>query len=257
MTQWCSPGLDQMAELALPAAGSIPFPWPVEAERTRLSARVAREGEPVMIYADDALVLSVLAVGVLVRLTALWQAGEALSAEALAELHPDDLDDVLTELFAAEALCRPEAYAALRVVRAAEREAELAARRAARKAPRQRLVAPDPWPSPSAGRWTGTRDEYYGVERTGPPSVTGVYLLHDDAGRLLYVGQSKDLGSRIGGHFDKPWTRYVARECPDLDTSLWLEAGEIRWGKPLLNRDRDCRGRCAALPARRPKGSAL
>ena len=68
------------------------------------------------------------------------------------------------------------------------------------------------------------------------PTTPGVYLMKDEAGRVIYVGKAKDLRSRAGSYFlkaaaEEPRTARLVDEIRDIDyvealtpppTSSWL-----------------------------------
>ena len=54
------------------------------------------------------------------------------------------------------------------------------------------------------------------------PHKPGVYLMKDEAGRVIYVGKAKDLRHRAGSYFLKaaaedPRTSRLVREIRDID----------------------------------------
>lgn len=80
------------------------------------------------------------------------------------------------------------------------------------------------------------------------PRRAGVYALHDDAGRLLYVGKAQDIRARIRTHlrdtdrsnFFRGWAQQVARvDVRPVDSdleALLIEAELIRRWRPPFNR---------------------
>ena len=82
------------------------------------------------------------------------------------------------------------------------------------------------------------------------PDTPGVYLFHDQAGRVLYVGKAKSLRARVGSYFlkaaaeDQRTTRLV-REAYDVDfieaesevDALLMEARLIKDIQPKYNRE--------------------
>ena len=82
------------------------------------------------------------------------------------------------------------------------------------------------------------------------PHKPGVYLMKDDAGRVIYVGKAKDLRSRAGSYFlkaaaDEPRTARLVREIRDIDfleadsevDALLIEARLIKDIQPKFNQD--------------------
>ena len=82
------------------------------------------------------------------------------------------------------------------------------------------------------------------------PHSPGVYLMKDDAGRVLYVGKAKNLRSRAGSYFLKaaaedPRTAQLVREIRDIDyidaeseiDAMLMEARLIKDIQPRFNRD--------------------
>lgn len=82
------------------------------------------------------------------------------------------------------------------------------------------------------------------------PHAPGVYLMKDDAGRVIYVGKAKDLRSRAGSYFLKAAiedqrTALLVPEIRDIDflqtesevDALLLEARLIKDIQPKYNRD--------------------
>ncbi len=82
------------------------------------------------------------------------------------------------------------------------------------------------------------------------PHAPGVYLMKDDAGRVIYVGKAKDLRNRVGSYFLKAAaedqrTAGLVREIRDLDylqtesevDALLVEARLIKDILPKYNRD--------------------
>ena len=65
--------------------------------------------------------------------------------------------------------------------------------------------------------------------------LSGVYFLID-VGRIVYVGQSTNISSRVGQHCaDKTFTSWASIECPE-DFRLTLERFYIKKFDPPLNR---------------------
>lgn len=82
------------------------------------------------------------------------------------------------------------------------------------------------------------------------PHSPGVYLMKDDAGRVLYVGKAKNLRARAGSYFLKaaaedPRTAQLVREIRDIDyidaeseiDAMLMEARLIKDIQPRFNRD--------------------
>src|SRR3990172_9446288 len=81
------------------------------------------------------------------------------------------------------------------------------------------------------------------------PHAPGVYLMKDDAGRVIYVGKAKDLRNRAGSYFLKaaaedPRTAQLVQEIRDIDfipaeseiDALLVEARLIKDILPKFNR---------------------
>lgn len=82
------------------------------------------------------------------------------------------------------------------------------------------------------------------------PHKPGVYLMKDEAGRVIYVGKAKDLRNRAGSYFLKaaavdPRTSQLVREIRDIDyleaesevDAVLMEARLIKDIQPKFNRD--------------------
>src|SRR5262249_1776049 len=79
------------------------------------------------------------------------------------------------------------------------------------------------------------------------PSRTGVYLMRDDKGKVIYVGKAKDLRGRVRGYFHSPDGRcqveFLVRRVVDIETlvtssdkeALILENNLIKQYKPRYN----------------------
>lgn len=78
------------------------------------------------------------------------------------------------------------------------------------------------------------------------PSRTGVYYIHDERGKLIYIGKSRNIKKRINQHFTGPTTK-----CKKIQTEVYTvtydetgseliallkESEEIKINKPMLNR---------------------
>ncbi len=94
-------------------------------------------------------------------------------------------------------------------------------------------------------------DNSYAAEKVRSfPHAPGVYLMKDEAGRVIYVGKAKDLRSRAGSYFLKaaaedPRTAKLVLEIRDIDyleaeseiDALLMEARLIKDILPKFNRD--------------------
>jgi excinuclease ABC subunit C len=82
------------------------------------------------------------------------------------------------------------------------------------------------------------------------PHSPGVYLMKDEAGRVIYVGKAKDLRSRAGSYFlkaaaEEPRTTRLVQEIRDIDyletesevDALLVEARLIKDIQPKFNQD--------------------
>lgn len=78
------------------------------------------------------------------------------------------------------------------------------------------------------------------------PSRTGVYYIHDEKGKLIYIGKSRNIKKRINQHFTGTTTK-----CKKIQTEVYTvtydetgseliallkESEEIKVNKPILNR---------------------
>lgn len=79
------------------------------------------------------------------------------------------------------------------------------------------------------------------------PTVAGVYYFHDENGKLLYIGKSKNIRSRVLSHFQNSSTTKAIEmrsntasisyeETGSELIALLLESDEIKKHKPLYNR---------------------
>jgi DNA polymerase-3 subunit epsilon len=78
------------------------------------------------------------------------------------------------------------------------------------------------------------------------PEDCGVYYFHDDEGRVIYVGKSKNIRSRVAQHFNDRTTKgkSIARRVADISfevtgselVALLLESEEIKRLQPSINR---------------------
>ena len=94
-------------------------------------------------------------------------------------------------------------------------------------------------------------DNSYAAEKVRSfPHAPGVYLMKDEAGRVIYVGKAKDLRSRAGSYFlkaaaEEPRTAKLVLEIRDIDyleaeseiDALLMEARLIKDILPKFNRD--------------------
>jgi len=80
------------------------------------------------------------------------------------------------------------------------------------------------------------------------PRLTGVYLLKDASGRVIYVGKARDLRGRLRTYIagdDRPYTQRIVAETADIDfittrnesEALLLENQLIKANKPRYNID--------------------
>ena len=83
-------------------------------------------------------------------------------------------------------------------------------------------------------------------QRKSLPNGPGVYLFHDKAGKVIYVGKAKNLRSRVGGHFSNPTTygtTALTQEIDDIQAlvvvteaeALLTEQNFIKRYKPRFN----------------------
>ena len=69
------------------------------------------------------------------------------------------------------------------------------------------------------------------------PNKPAVYILIDERGKPIYIGQSKNLKARISGHekkVDAEWVAYFPLDCPE-EERLEMEKSFINHYKPALN----------------------
>jgi excinuclease ABC subunit C len=59
-------------------------------------------------------------------------------------------------------------------------------------------------------------------QRRSLPDGPGVYLFHDERGKVIYVGKAKSLRKRVGGHFSNPVTRGAVEMTDSIDTVEYL-----------------------------------
>jgi len=78
------------------------------------------------------------------------------------------------------------------------------------------------------------------------PSITGVYYIHDESGKIIYIGKSKNIKHRINQHFTNTspkskkvqlMAKAVTYEATGSElVALLKESQEIKKNKPLFNR---------------------
>jgi excinuclease ABC subunit C len=61
------------------------------------------------------------------------------------------------------------------------------------------------------------RDERIRAQRRALPDAPGVYLFHDQRGRVLYVGKAKSIKKRVASHFSSPSTRGARDLLEEMD----------------------------------------
>ena len=66
--------------------------------------------------------------------------------------------------------------------------------------------------------------------------ISGVYILFDSADNAIYVGQSRDIKSRLRGHKAKPWVYYKYITANNSKTLGQLESTLIKQYKPVYNK---------------------
>ncbi|MCW3009053.1 MAG: uvrC [Solirubrobacterales bacterium] len=59
-------------------------------------------------------------------------------------------------------------------------------------------------------------------QRKHLPDGPGVYLFHDDKGKVIYVGKAKSIKKRVGSHFSNPVTRGAVEMTDSIDTVEYL-----------------------------------
>src|SRR3954452_24487698 len=93
----------------------------------------------------------------------------------------------------------------------------------------------------SEGRKTRLADQ-----RKKLPDGPGVYLFHDDKGKVIYVGKAKSIKKRIAGHFSNPVTRGAHQMVDSIDSvdfilveseteALLVEQNFIKQYQPRFN----------------------
>src|SRR3954463_2603466 len=93
----------------------------------------------------------------------------------------------------------------------------------------------------SEGRKTRLADQ-----RRKLPDGPGVYLFHDDKGKVIYVGKAKSIKKRIAGHFSNPVTRGAHQMVDAIDSvdfilveseteALLVEQNFIKQYQPRFN----------------------
>lgn len=76
------------------------------------------------------------------------------------------------------------------------------------------------------------------------PATTGVYYLHDTYGKIIYIGKSKNIRSRVNQHFTDPRWRKIQNQVAAVTyettgnelVALLKENAEIKQNRPPLNR---------------------
>ncbi len=82
---------------------------------------------------------------------------------------------------------------------------------------------------------------------TGIPNVAGVYYFYDENGKIIYIGKSRDLHSRVLSHFSNkrsPKAQKMCEQVTDISfeetgselIALLMESDEIKKNLPLYNR---------------------
>lgn len=91
-------------------------------------------------------------------------------------------------------------------------------------------------------------------------AMAAVYRMYDQAGRLLYIGSSANISSRLTDHADKRWYPLVAtirlEWFPDRKSAAAAESAAIRRERPQINimgiPNAARRGRGALIPVSSP-----
>src|SRR3954466_12802548 len=65
----------------------------------------------------------------------------------------------------------------------------------------------------SEGRKTRLADQ-----RRRLPDGPGVYLFHDDRGKVIYVGKAKSIKKRVASHFSNPVTRGAVEMTASMES---------------------------------------
>src|SRR3954470_10798439 len=95
--------------------------------------------------------------------------------------------------------------------------------------------------SPSEGRKTRLAEQ-----RRKLPDGPGVYLFHDDKGKVIYVGKAKSIKKRVASHFSNPVTRGAFQMVDAIDSvdfilvsseteALLVEQNFIKQYQPRFN----------------------
>ena len=89
------------------------------------------------------------------------------------------------------------------------------------------------------------------------PELTGIYYMHDNNGKVIYVGKAKDIKSRINSHFldHSPAKLRMKKEIADLSymitgselLALVVESAEIKNHFPTYNRSQKYTGNAYVL----------
>src|ERR1041384_8851904 len=74
--------------------------------------------------------------------------------------------------------------------------------------------------SPSEGRKTRLAEQ-----RRRLPDGPGVYLFHDDKGKVIYVGKAKSIKKRVASHFSNPVTRGAVQMTEVIDSVDFILVG--------------------------------
>lgn len=69
-----------------------------------------------------------------------------------------------------------------------------------------------------------------------PKAPAFVYLLRDDTGKVIYIGYSENIGTRLGDHKGKPWVTADLIGCDNVRAARALEGDLIFQHKPPLNK---------------------
>src|ERR1700712_2902391 len=91
-----------------------------------------------------------------------------------------------------------------------------------------------------------TRKTRLAQQRKTLPDGPGVYLFHDDKGKVIYVGKAKSIKKRIASHFSNPVTRGAHQMVDSIDSvdfilveseteALLVEQNFIKQYQPRFN----------------------